>query len=333
MNTLPLRPVLARNAACLIPGLAALLLMLLLSNCSGGIGGTGAGAQSVSAQGVVTGKGSVIVNGIEFAVSRATQITLDDAPNRLESEIIVRQVVTINGTLDADGVSGTASRIVYADQLEGPISAIDSAANTLRVLGQTVMVRNITRFDGFGSLAELSTGDSIEVSGLTNARHTIVATYIKKLPTPASSRQSNVQGPVQNLTRTTFTLGGLTVDYSRVLPQNLPRGGLRNALFVEVKSILLPDPASGVLIATSVELENNFNPAPGEQVALEGFVANLVVSASFAISLNPVILSSTTEFINGSANDLSTDDLVIVRGVAGENGILASRITFVGNQP
>lgn len=327
MNTLQRYATPVMNTALFKTAFAALLIVVL-SDCGGGIGGTGIGTQSVTASGVVTGFGSVFVNGVEFETSQATQVIIDDSPNRLESELVTRQVVTVEGTLNADQVTGTAERIVFADNVQGPVSHINSGTNILQVLGQTVVVIDITVLAGFASLAELTDGDILEVSGLVLGGGAIVATYIERQSPPVSSAEINVEGVIENLTATTFSLGNLSVDYSLVLPQNLPFGGLREGLFVEVKSIQLPDSATDVLIAMSVEEEDNFNPAPGELVLLEGFVAELAPDR-FEISGHPVNFGNTTVFENGTAASLGINELIIVTGVARGDVIVASRIRFV----
>ena len=129
------------------------MLALSLSGCGGG-GGGGGGDNQVSgidrggitiAQGPINGFGSVIVNGVRYSTTGAT-ITIDDQPGT-ESDLRVGQVVRVEGRLDAGGATGTATRISYDDDVEGPIESIDVAAGTLVVLGQTVKVGASTSFD------------------------------------------------------------------------------------------------------------------------------------------------------------------------------------------
>ncbi len=77
----------------------------------------------------------------------------------------------------ANGVSGTASSVSYAKELQGPISEKPND-NSLVVLGQKVIIDNLTKimFNGTAiSIANLNTSDTVEVSGFShcqwNSRH------------------------------------------------------------------------------------------------------------------------------------------------------------------
>ena len=137
----------------------------------GGIGGTGV------SQGPITGFGSIFVNGVEFDTSGAT-ILRDGAPVT-QNDLRIGMVVTVDGSIN--GSSGTAATVTYAKELEGPISQ-KTNANTLAVLGQTVIVDNLTKIDVSGisnaSINDLQTGDKVEVSGFVSADCSIHSTYI-----------------------------------------------------------------------------------------------------------------------------------------------------------
>ena len=165
------------------------MLALSLLGCGGGGGGDGNNQVSgidrggiTIAQGPINGFGSVIVNGVRYSTTGAT-ITIDDQPG-VESDLRVGQVVRVEGQLDAGGTTGTATRVSYDDDVEGPIQSIDRSA-TLVVLGQTIMVGPSTSFDDRispRSLAGLAVGDRIEVSGLVTAGGVIEATRIELKP-------------------------------------------------------------------------------------------------------------------------------------------------------
>ncbi|MGB1012469.1 MAG: hypothetical protein ACPGVP_22400, partial [Thiolinea sp.] len=56
-----------------------------------------------------------------------------------QSDYRIGEVVTIKGSVNADGVSGVANSVEFDDLLEGTVSQPSSDGNTLQVLGQTVM--------------------------------------------------------------------------------------------------------------------------------------------------------------------------------------------------
>ena len=150
--------------------------LLVLSACGGGGGGGGgfvpatSTASPVVSQGVVTAKGSVFVNGIEFSTVGAS-ITIDDSPNRPEIELKEGMTVKIRGTSDDATKKGTAIQIEGRDALEGQIQAIDNARHTITVMGQTVRVEdNITRLNDDNTIktfaaAGFALNDHVEVHG------------------------------------------------------------------------------------------------------------------------------------------------------------------------
>ena len=122
----------------------SLASLLLLSACGGGGGGgsipvattpPASTASPVISQGVVTAKGSVFVNGIEFSTVGAS-ITIDDSPNRPETELKEGMTVKIRGTSDDATKKGTATQIEARDALEGQIQAVDNTNRTITVMGQ-----------------------------------------------------------------------------------------------------------------------------------------------------------------------------------------------------
>jgi len=156
--------------------------VLLLASCDGstqlaGIQGSGS---PVVASGAITGFGSIIVNGVEYATSNA-QILLDDQPGT-ESQLLVGQVVTVTGSVNSDGTTGTATQVTFSGDVAGPITQIDTAGGTLVVLGQTVRVSGSALFDDniqAVSIASLQIGNLVEVSGFPNAAGEIVASRIQ----------------------------------------------------------------------------------------------------------------------------------------------------------
>ena len=144
---------------------------VLIAACGGGSSSSGVTAGIdrggiVTATGAISGFGSVHVNGVHYVTTGAT-ITLDDNPGT-ESDLRVGQVVRIEGRIEQDGINGTATRVIFDDEVEGPVQSIDLANSRLVVLGRTVQVSTQTSFDDRispRSLEGLAVGDRIEVSG------------------------------------------------------------------------------------------------------------------------------------------------------------------------
>ena len=106
---------------------AALSCLALLSACGsssgGGIGGTGI------VIGTIDGFGSVVVNGIEFEASVA-EIVIDDTP-ATEGDLREGMVVTVEGEIADDELTGVADRISTETVLAGALDAVDVGAELL----------------------------------------------------------------------------------------------------------------------------------------------------------------------------------------------------------
>ncbi|MFV9616753.1 MAG: DUF5666 domain-containing protein, partial [Gammaproteobacteria bacterium] len=142
-------------------------IALALVTCSGGVdvgsvgggGISGIGGSGFTSSGSVTGFGSVFVNGVEFETS-GTVFDIDDSSGGREGDLAIGMVVTVNGTVNDDGVSGTATSISFDDQLQGSITGITAVAadpdgenRSFTVLDTTVRINAInTVFDVTGTL-------------------------------------------------------------------------------------------------------------------------------------------------------------------------------------
>lgn len=226
-----------------------LLSALLLAGCGGGsvfaeggIGGTGIST------GTVTGIGSITVNGVKFDTDNAAiyveGVRVDDqCVVAVDAEDCLRnilgfsegQVVRVVGDFNADGKSGTADAIYYNDSIEGPVdsaSQIDASTQGLVVMGQLVIVDSQTKPDGV-NLATFDPDDIVEVSGLRDDQGRIHAGYLKKTGTFPIEDAVEIKGIIDSVDEPalTFTINGLTVDYSSVIPSPSLQPGMQ----VEVK--------------------------------------------------------------------------------------------------
>jgi len=150
-------------------------------SAGGGIDGTG-----IMSAGVVTAFGSVVVNGTEFDTSNAAvfingeQVGVGD--DAVLENLDIGMVVTVEGRTSKDGTRFTADRVVYSDNVVGPvesISDIDPTTKEVVVLGQTVILNVITKFKEttFNTLAQ---GDVVEISGYLDDNRAIRATFLEK---------------------------------------------------------------------------------------------------------------------------------------------------------
>lgn len=304
---------------------------VMLGGCEGGgITGTGADPTPVSV-GVITNFGSVYVNGIKFETTNS-KFKLDDAEG-LEGDLKIGMVVSVAGSINADGASGTATQITFEDDVEGIVLNNDiSASNTLNILGQTIHVDADTTFESkisaVTTIEQVVAGNIVEVSGHNSGDGNIYATRIEvKKASYSVGEDIEVTGAVKSVTETTFKIGSLTVDYSGAEFDGIPNNTIADGLFVEVKS---KQGFNGLseLIADKVELEGDgtkkFEVEKGKELELEGVISQLDSDAgTFILNGQLVQISNSTlsQFENGQK--------VKVDGYIDDNGNLVVSETEV----
>src|SRR6185369_16242111 len=279
----------------------ALVSVLALSACGsdsgGGISNPSAGSvESVVSKGVVTAKGSVFVNGIEFSTVGA-DITIDDVPNRPEGELKVGMIVNVKGSRDDAAKKGTALKIEARDALEGKIESIDAANNTITVMGQTVQIEdNLTRLNDDDavkvfSAAGFALNDTVEVHGFADDTGALRATRVAKKTTGEFESKGFVVGLGASSFGLSLTPGGasaVTVNFSA---GQLP-AGTANGSLVQVKSAAAP--AAGVITATLIHPEDRLlGAASGEKVEVEGIVSSGALTG-FVINGQQVVTDANT---------------------------------------
>lgn len=312
--------------------LAALAALIALTACGGGGGGgiestsgiDGRGSPNpvaVVSQGSITGFGSVIVNGVRYETNSASFVI--DGIGGSQDDLAVGDVVLIAGTISDDGTTGTASTVTFDDVVEGPVTAVDVTASRLTVLGQTVQVSGATSFDNNispASLAGVNEGDVVEVSGFRLADGTISATRIEA---KLAGGEFEVTGVATAASATSFTIAGLTVDYSAAMLNDFPGGTVETGQTVEAKGNALG--AGGELLATRVEFKGTgLGANAGDQAQLEGFITRFTSPQDFDVSGNPVTTTGTTIFEGGIAGDLGLNIKVEVDGRIDDNGALVA---------
>lgn len=251
---------------------------IALAGCSNGGNNTVTG-QTIS--GTITGFGSVYLNGVEYETAGAS-VTLDGSAGG-ETDLQVGMVVNVQGTPNPDGATGTASRITYADVVEGLILAVNltHGTGTLNVMGQTVQVNELTIFDSNVpgiTLDTITLNNMAEISGYTDGSGTIYATRVEiKQQTFQPGDLLELKGIISNLDSTamTFRIGALVVDYSQAT--QLP-GNLGNDLHVEVKGTTAPIDNGGTytFVADQVEMFDDgdigIGASEGDALHLQGVV-------------------------------------------------------------
>lgn len=305
-----------------------------IAACGGGTGGTGATTPppgSAVSQGVITAKGSIFVNGIEYSTVGAA-IKIDDNPVVDDTFLKEGMVVKVRGTSDDVTKKGTATQVEARDILEGTIDSVDPVNKTITVMGQTVKIEdNVTRLNDDNNQkvfaqANFQLNDVVEVHGFADDQGGVRATRVaRKLTGEFESK-----GFVTTIGATSFTLaltpGGatvLTVNFSGALPAGTVVGS-----FVEVKSAATP--VAGAITASLIHLEDKLGAA-GEKVEVEGIVTSGTL-ASFVVNGQSVVTSASTLFEGGLASDFAVGVELEAEGPLDANGgIVATKISFESN--
>jgi len=146
----------------------------------GGIGGTGQRAEAeIGVLGVITGFGSICVNGIEVHYDAGTPVAFNGDLSSAKA-LGIGQVVSVLAV--GAGRQARATWIDIVDSAVGPVTAVESAGTLLEVNKQRVRIEPSTVL-GAGleraQLASAQVGDTLRVSGLRNADGTIVATRVE----------------------------------------------------------------------------------------------------------------------------------------------------------
>jgi hypothetical protein len=301
--------------------LSALGVWLAACNGSGttaGIEGTGSPSPA-AAQGPITGFGSIFVGGVEYNTSGA-QIMIDDQPGA-ESQLRAGQIVTLQGTVNSDGVTGTATQVVFSGDVQGPVTHIDTTNNTFVVLGQTVQITGSTVFDDNiqpADITGLSTATSfVEVSGFTNAAGVIEASRVDLQPATGGLQ---VKGAVQNLNLVThtFQINGVTVDYSGTNVST----SLANGSSVQVRASSVS--SGGALVATRVEAAPGVAATAKQHADINGIITTFTSSASFVVNGVHVTTDANTQ-LNLHGATLASNVKVHVVGQFDSSGNLVAK--------
>jgi hypothetical protein len=269
----------------------------------GGLAGGGIGGTGIVASGTITAFGSIFVNGIEFETDGANrdvdgEISVSDGTDD-DAVLGIGMVVTVAGTLNDDGVTGTAENIQYDDAVQGPVQGaiidVDQLTRSFSVMGLSVTMHKINTVFANVTFDTLQPDDLVEVSGFFDAAGALLATRIER----KTGSEIEVKGIVTGLAGDTFTLA---VDYAATTyavdatAAELPAGGLANNQFVEVKGTLAGD----AIAASRVELKDGgFDDV--ENASIEGIITDFNGVDDFRVA---------GQQVNASGADFNPDILV-----------------------
>jgi hypothetical protein len=288
--------------------------------------GTATTTTTVVSEGVITGFGSVYVNGQRYRSENA-EIAVGNSPAADEAQLKVGMVVTVAASASDDGEDPDAQQIRYEEHLQGPVSFIDREAEQIEVLGQTILFDDLTEFDET-DIETLSVGDFIEVSGYINDEGNFYATLVEL---ETEETEIKLKGEIANLDTDaqTFSLAELTIDYSAAEYEDMTADDLADGLFVKVEG----DDFDGdtlTLTASSIEnKEENDIDNDAEEVTIAGIVKDYdSESGVFSVNRYEFTLNDDTEFDDGSLDTLANGVIVKVEGRFESEQLIADEIEF-----
>jgi len=317
--------------------IVTLLLVVFIAACGGGSGGGGTvasggiGGTGVTS-GTVSGFGSVFVNGIEFdtdGASRDVDDEIDISNGRDDDTVLgIGMVVTIIGTVNDDGVTGTAESIEYDDDIEGPVAAApvedqDMLSKTFDVFNTTVVVgRDTTVFEAT-NYDDLAQNDLLEISGYFDVDGNLLATRVEREGVLVfGDSEVEIRGKVSGFDGIdTFLLGGITIIFDGETEfEDLP-GTVKDGQFVEVEGIL--DSATSIA-AGRIEREDEDFGDDVDQISIEGIVTDFNDIGNFKVAGQRVNASKAAFEPASLETSIAEGDKVEVEGAI-VDGILKAK--------
>ncbi len=267
---------------------------LALTGCGGGGDGASDPVASPTSRGAITGFGSVYIGEVKYETDDS-DFDVDDDDTASEDDLRIGHVCTVYGTINSDGVTGTADKISCDNELQGPISnktpdGVDPSIGTMEILGTVIEVNADTRFEDGMTFADFADGDCAEVSGFSTDT-VITATHIEE---DKDCSEIEITGEIADLTDTSFTVRGVTINYND-LTELEDEVELVNGLYVEVKGDL--DPAdSTAILAVKVEEEEDGKGEDGDDFEIQGIVSGYDdVARTFNLGSITVQINDGTE--------------------------------------
>ncbi|TAK95828.1 MAG: hypothetical protein EPO09_07240 [Aquabacterium sp.] len=322
---------------------AALASILTLVACGGGgsssdsTASSGSGASTASYSGAVSGLGSVIVNGVRFSTTGADTADSDSPDQPFVRPIGLGSTVTVTGSVNADGTTGTASTITVHGGVRGQVTAI--ASSTFTVAGQVITVDSNTVWDGSTANFNLSALQAnvtyVEVYGVVDASGNFTATRVEQLT--AAPTEFAIKGLVANLDTTghSFDLAlrsGVTAHVSyadnivKPAAANLVAGADVRVLLGSSAITSINGTSSGTVNVTAdkvlVKKERQANGMPSK---LQGAITVVTAGTTWKIGDVTIDISQSPTVEDGlNLSTITTGTIVKVKG-SFSNGVLVAQ--------
>ncbi len=313
----------------------------LLGNNSGTIiDGSGAPEPDIAGTvtGVVSGFGSVFIDGVRYATDNAEVYI--DGELKSEADLNLGDFITVF-TLTEDDDGEIAAQTIYAESaVRGAITHIDTSVGELTVLGQKVTINDETFYgESTVTIDAFGVGDIIDIRGPSNNSGSVVATRIY----PSDNRQASLRGVVNalNIAESTFLMSGIEVHYGAA--SELP-DALSDSLPVVIKGTF--DSVLQRFMAQSIRQRNDAvshfeGINTSIKVRTEGVVGDIIADAdsatlgaigSLILDGQKIHITEQTLLINSDAApatfaELTDGQYLIVLGMTdGQGQIIAEKV-------
>ena len=315
----------------------AVIASLGLSACNDDSSTSGVSVNK-STTGVITGFGSIFLNGVEYETDQASFIV--DGVTGDESLLKLGMVVTLSGDAAADG-TGNATVVEFENEVEGVVIDTSNYAidGTLNIMGLTIHTDEDTVFesvnDFMNSIADIQVGNVIEVSGYSSGDGSVWATRLEvKRSSHSVDDEIEMKGRISlPITDTTFMIGQMVVNYSSAEFDDMTPDMIAADLLVEVESDSGFNDAKE-LIATKIELKNSGKKKhkyedDDEEVEVQGVITNVVSNTEIEVNGSTVLLNTATKIVHGDVTTLANGLKVKVKGNVDIDGnLVAEKLVF-----
>jgi len=303
---------------------AALVATIPLIPGCGGSSSSGGGSlnegDTIVSRGVITGFGSIFVNGHEFETDDASFEVDDDSGE--QDDLRVGMIVTVVGS-HRNG-RDYADMVTYDNELKGPVSdiqIIDGNSKILVILGQSVLVTRVTTIDDDGSLTydTIALGDVLEVSAYVGDTQ-LIATHIELQD---NADEIEIKGVIENFVTGSFEIRGFPVSYDGSTEIDSDIDTLTDGLYVEVHGML--DAGGTLLNAREIEAEDEGIDDHEDETEIKGIISDYQSENATFMLQGQVVDASGAKFEPASlvlANDL----LVEVEGHFVDGLLIADQV-------
>lgn len=275
-----------------------------------GIGGTGHGPEGIGGTGIVgiiTGFGSIWVNGLEVQFDAKTAIQSNNGITST-NDLAIGQVVVIEATGETKNLS--AGRIAVLKAVTGEVA--QASATEFVVLGQTVELTPETKsfIDGKATETSVHSGEKVSISGLRKSDGKIVATRIDHVDAKAAS---SLVGTITKIDGKNLEINGMPVT-----------SNTENTYSVGQEVVATGTVVNGTLVADKLAISPmSLLYRSTAQISLEGYAGAVNADGQVKVGNMDVIVS-------GQGKEIKGGELIQITGrFDKEHRIIADRIEFV----